>query len=98
MRRLILAAVLALTALAPVAMAGSPSWRYCGGSSGGAFNTRVLRISCGYAAHVTENGLRPELRGTRLGGFACRRHRAGSLWSYRCVRAQGREALTFNTY
>jgi hypothetical protein len=92
-----LATIVALLALAPSAIAGR-SWRYCRGGSGGAFNTRVLGLSCRYGAYVTEKGLRPGLRRTRVGGFSCTRHRSGSLWSYTCSRARGRGVLRFNTY
>jgi hypothetical protein len=83
--------------LTPSAIARG-SWRYCGGGSGGAFAIRVLGIDCRYAAYVTESGLRAGLRATRAGSFACVRRRSGSFWSYRCVRARGRQGLAFDTY
>lgn len=97
MKRWVVTAIIGVLVAAPLAVAGG-SPRYCGGGSGGAFRTRVIGLSCRYAAYVTENGLRPDLRSTRVGNFRCTRRRSGSGWSYACSRAQGRQRLSFNTY
>jgi hypothetical protein len=96
-RQLAAAALIALAIIAPSALAGG-SWNSCRAASGGAMNTRVSGLSCGYAGLVTENGLRANGTATRLGAFHCRRHRAGERWVYHCARAHGRQAMTFETY
>ena len=82
------------------AAASSPaSWRGCGADAGGAMNVSVRQVSCGYALRVTEAGLYPDARRTRLGGFACDRYRdTQGRWVYRCLRAEGRQGLAFETY
>lgn len=97
------ATLMAVLAIAASAAAGAqplgPNWRRCAMGAGGAFNLSVHRLTCTYATRVTEDGLFPDTRRTRAGGFTCqRREVAHRLWSYSCQRAQGRQALSFETY
>lgn len=102
-RRRICAAVLSAAILiasgAGAAASSRTSWHPCPAGAGGAFNVGVHGISCAYALRITEEGLYPDARRTRLGGFTCKRHRdARGRWVYRCVLAQGRQGLSFDTY
>jgi hypothetical protein len=95
-RALMIIIPLVLVGASPTSSA--PRWQHCPGDAGGAFNTRVAGINCGYAARVTEGGITADLRSTRVGHLACTRRRAGSLWSYRCIRPGRRAQLSFNTF
>ena len=97
MKRAALAAAIPLALLAP-SVGSASAWRSCPRGSGGAFDTRVIGISCTYAKQVTEDGLTAHLRATRLGHMTCTRLRSGHLWAYRCVRGDGREQLDFMTF
>jgi hypothetical protein len=97
MKRAALAAVIPLALLAP-SVGSASAWRSCPRGSGGAFDTRVIGISCSYARQVTEDGLTAHLRSTRLGHMTCTRSRSRELWSYRCVHGHGREQLDFDTF
>ena len=97
------AALIAVVAVAASAAAAADplgqNWHRCPAGAGGAFNLRVHRLTCAYAASVTEDGLYPNARRTLAGDFTCqRRQDAHRLWSYTCQRAQRRQALSFETY
>lgn len=94
-----LSASIVIAGTAGVAASSPASWHGCAAGAGGAMNVSVHQISCGYASRITEAGLYPDARRTRTGGFTCERHRdARNRWAYRCLRAQGRQGLSFDTY
>jgi hypothetical protein len=95
-------AVAAAVAVAAGAAGAAPlrgSWSRCATGAGGALNVSVERISCRYAQLVTEDGLYPGGRRTRVGSFGCDRHRdVHGLLVYRCLREHRPAALSFDTY
>jgi hypothetical protein len=58
----------------------------------------VKGISCRYATQITESGLTPSGSATRRGGFRCQHVRSSGKLHYTCARANGRQAMKFETY
>ena len=93
------AASMLIAGSAGAAASPGAGWHGCAAGAGGAMNVSVRQVSCGYASRVTEAGLYPDARRTRIGGFTCERYRdARGRWVYQCLRDQGRQGLAFETY